>query len=147
LGLLARHHFGRIAVNDDDAPVIFPVNYVLHEGDIVLRTGVGTKLEAAARGAPATFEIDGLDPERRMGWSVLARGTVREVRDPDERRALLHLPIESEVEGEDSPLVRLEADSVTGRRVHLSHRIPEEWLHVPDLGNIWYGIDGSDLLG
>jgi uncharacterized protein len=147
MDLLTRHHFGRVAVNDDGVPVIFPVNYVLHEGDIVFRTGVGTKLDAAYRVAPATFEIDGLDAKRRMGWSVLARGTVREVRDGEELDRLQGLPIESEVAGEDSHLIRLEAGSVTGRRVPLSRSIPREWLGVPDLGNIWYGVDGTDLLG
>jgi uncharacterized protein len=147
MDLLAQHHFGRVALTDDGVPVIFPVNYVLHEGDIFFRTGVGAKLDAALRAAPAAFEIDGLDAKRRVGWSVLARGIVREVSDDEDRDGLLALPIESEVAGEGSPLVRLETRSITGRRVPLSRSVPEAWLGAPDLGNIWYGVDGTDLLG
>lgn len=147
LRIVGRHHFGRVAVNDDEGPVILPVNYVLDGDAIVFRTGEGTKLDAALRGAPATFEVDGVDEPRRTGWSVLVRGTVREVTDGDEVARLRQLPIEPYPGGDRPRYVRLAAASVTGRRIPLPAAMPAEWFEVPDLGNIWYGRDGSDLLG
>lgn len=147
LELLARHHFGRVAVNDGDAPVIFPVNYALDGESVVFRTGRGTKLDAALRSAPAAFEIDGIDPERRLGWSVLVRGRVEDVSEHAELQRLAGLSIEPYVEGDRPEFVRLRAETVTGRRIPFPPQIPEEWLGKPDLGNVWYGADGSDLLG
>lgn len=145
--ILERHHFGRVAVNDDDGPVILPVNYVLDGDAIVFRTGEGTKLDAAIRGAPATFEIDGVDESRRLGWSVLVRGTVVEVTDRGEVERLRRLPLEPYPGGDRSHYVRLGTGTVTGRRIPLPAAVPAEWFEAPDLGNIWYGRDGSDLLG
>ncbi len=55
--LLATQQIGRLGVNADHYPLIFPVNYALDEaGVIVIRTNVGTKL-AAADHANVSFEV------------------------------------------------------------------------------------------
>ncbi len=53
---------GRVAIVVDGEARVFPVNYVLHGGDIVFRTDEGTKLDAARKGAKVTFEVDDSDP-------------------------------------------------------------------------------------
>jgi len=57
--LLAQESLGRVAVVDDQGPVIFPVNFALDRHMVVFRTDEGTKLDAAARGSRVAFEIDG----------------------------------------------------------------------------------------
>jgi nitroimidazol reductase NimA-like FMN-containing flavoprotein (pyridoxamine 5'-phosphate oxidase superfamily) len=71
--LLGTQEFGRLGVNAEEHPLIFPVNYGLDGTTIVIRTGPGTKLAAAER-ANVAFEVDQVDPRTRSGWSVLVRG-------------------------------------------------------------------------
>ena len=82
--LLRNSRVGRVAVIVDDAPVVFPVNFRLVEvGErnwIALRTRPGGVIETAP--TRVAFEIDGVDPANRQGWSVLVRGSLQPV-DPD----------------------------------------------------------------
>ena len=65
-------------MNAEHYPLIFPVNYGIDRGVIVIRTDEGTKL-AAADHANVTFEVDAIDSRTRSGWSVLVRGLAEEV--------------------------------------------------------------------
>jgi len=76
--LLAAAQVGRLGVNADGYPLIFPVNYALDGAVILLRTQPGTKLGAADY-ANVTFEVDHIDPRTRSGWSVLVRGVAEEI--------------------------------------------------------------------
>ena len=77
--LFATQQIGRLGVNAEHYPLIFPVNYALDRaGVIVIRTNAGTKL-AAASYANVTFEVDEIDQWTRSGWSVLVRGLAEEV--------------------------------------------------------------------
>ena len=78
LELLASGNVGRVAVIAGREPVIFPVNYALHDGNILFRTATGTKLQSVVWGTRVSFEIDDLDPIEREGWSVAAVGPVAE---------------------------------------------------------------------
>lgn len=73
LELLRAGRLGRLAVVDDEQPLIFPVNYVMHDVHVVFRTDPGTKLAAAVDHRVA-FEIDGADAPFEEGWSVLVIG-------------------------------------------------------------------------
>src|SRR5205814_9290916 len=76
---------GRVAVLVDGHPEIFPVNYAMDErGDIFFRTDPGSKLSAVATAPTIAFEIDGLDEENNLGWSVLAVGPARWLSKPDQ---------------------------------------------------------------
>jgi nitroimidazol reductase NimA-like FMN-containing flavoprotein (pyridoxamine 5'-phosphate oxidase superfamily) len=66
-------------------------------------------------GARVCFEVDGVDPEHRAGWSVLVTGTARIVRDP---HGELHCARpESWARGEREVFVAIKAERITGRRV------------------------------
>lgn len=147
LQLLESHHVGRIAVNDDAGPIIVPVNYVLDRGTVVIRSDPGTKLAATDQRDRAAFEIDGIDVGRRLGWSVLVRGRLREVNGEEELDRLRTLPLDPFAGGEKAHYLRLDSSSITGRRIELPPTIPDDWFEVADLGNIWFDRDGSDLLG
>ena len=82
--LLAEHHLGRLALVDGKGLVIVPVNYVLDGEGPVFRTDPGSKLDAAAEAAQVAFEVDAVDEATRTGWSMLVRGALAEVTDPDD---------------------------------------------------------------
>ena len=118
LRLLRGEEVGRLAVVVGGHPHIFPVNYVMDGDAIVFRTEVGTKFDGATRSAVA-FEIDRIDPARRVGWSVVAHGPAEEVTRLDRlaiRERLESLGLESWV-GAPSRLLRIVALGLTGRRL------------------------------
>ena len=142
--LLAANHFGRVAVNDDDGPIVLPVNYLLDGDAVIFRSSSGTKVEAAEREAAASFEIDAVDERTRTGWSVIARGTLTEVQDRDEIERAGALP--APFAGGDRPYVlRLRLGEVTGRRIELPEGVPGSWYRPTGLGHVWLDRDAADL--
>lgn len=119
-GLLREQVVGRLAVitNGDPHPDIFPVNYIVDHGTIVFRTAEGTKL-AAAIDHPVAFEVDGYDPATGEAWSVVVKGTAREVKNLYEVLDALNLPLFPWHAAPKPRIVRIEADQVTGRRFHV----------------------------
>ncbi|HWJ10927.1 MAG TPA: pyridoxamine 5'-phosphate oxidase family protein [Nocardioides sp.] len=73
--LLAGAVFGRVAlVVEPGRAEILPVNYVVSDDAVWLRTGPGTLLERYADGGDLALEVDHVDPTWGTGWSVVARG-------------------------------------------------------------------------
>lgn len=118
LRLLGEDCIGRLAVVAGGEPMIFPVNYVLDGDAVVFRTAPGSKLRAGPR-APASFEIDAFDRERRCGWSVVATGQLEEVTTFDALtfERVLDLGVDPWADGDRSHWMRLVPGRVTGRRV------------------------------
>ncbi len=146
LRLLASRHVGRVALNDPVGPVVFPVNYTVDAGTVLFRTTMGVKLAAAEDREAVAFQVDHVDPERRLGWSVLVRGRLDEVTDPDELDRLRDLPLDPFTGGTRDHYVRVMPASVTGRRIPIPDVIPDDWLRISST-NTWFGRDGDDLLG
>lgn len=120
LRLLGSGGFGRLAVNSgDDVPVIRPVNYAFDERSqsVVFRTARGSKLQALLGSARAAFEIDGIDPESRTGWSVIIVGATEEVTNPTEVRRLEGLGLDRWIPGDTVRWFRIRAWTVSGRRI------------------------------
>jgi nitroimidazol reductase NimA-like FMN-containing flavoprotein (pyridoxamine 5'-phosphate oxidase superfamily) len=120
LQLLASHRFGRLAVAMD-APVIRPVNYVFDEPSegVAFRTADGSKFHAMLVNGNAAFEIDGIDPDARTGWSVIIVGMAEEVTNPRELRRLDRMGLEVWTPGPKAHWMRIRAWSVSGRRIVL----------------------------
>ena len=117
LMLLDLAYVGRIGVSVGALPVIVPVNYVLHEGDVVFRTSAGTKLAAATADAVVAFEVDHHDPHGTRGWSVLLRGRAEEIVDPAQVAQARALPLHSwALDGAADHYVRLHPTMISGRR-------------------------------
>jgi nitroimidazol reductase NimA-like FMN-containing flavoprotein (pyridoxamine 5'-phosphate oxidase superfamily) len=115
--LLELAYIGRVGVSVQALPVILPVNYVMHEGDVVFRTGAGTKLAAATAGAVVAFEVDHHDPHGTRGWSVLLQGRAEEVVDPERVAQAATLPLHSwALDGAADHFVRLRPTMISGRR-------------------------------
>jgi len=115
--LLAGEHLGRVAVADDRGPVVFPVNFVLDRHTVVFRTEEGTKLHAAIGGSRVCFEADRTDQTAHTGWSVIVRGEITEVTDPDELARLRELPLHVWAPGTRNRYVRVLPAVLTGRRI------------------------------
>ncbi len=116
--LLETTEIGRIAVQTDDGPRIFPVNYHWDGEAIVFRTSPGSTL-AAAEGQPCAFEVDHADIRARRGWSVIALGVPQPVnpdQHPETLRRLERLALYPWVEGSRDLWFRLVPAPLTGRR-------------------------------
>ncbi|GAB3490670.1 pyridoxamine 5'-phosphate oxidase family protein [Flexivirga sp.] len=107
---------GRLAVLVDGRPDIFPVNHVVDHGTVVVRTGTGTKLAAADR-QPVAFEVDGYDVEAAQAWSAVIKGVARTVDRMHEVVDALQLPIFPWQGGPKPCFLRIEPESITGRRI------------------------------
>lgn len=119
--LLAGAEVGRIGFLDEaGALTILPVNHVVDDGAVHLRTGAGAKLDVAQRraGSPVAFEVDGVDEAARRGWSVLVRGHLDPVVDTVTAAHLDRLGHHLWVDDlERTSWVRIEVVDLTGRRI------------------------------
>ena len=114
---LRAQSIGRVALLEAGTPIIFPVTYAVAGSTVVWRSSVGSKLDAAERGQPVAFEIDGFDTEAREGWSVVVTGVADVVEDPEVIAGLEALGLDSwALDGAgELTWVRIRAHSVTGR--------------------------------
>lgn len=103
-------------------PGVLPVNYTLHDGAIVFCTAEQSPLDEDLRtgieGAEykVAFEIDDIDPARRLGWSVLIQGPAHHV-TAAEREAALEAGVAAWAPGERELFVRIVPSRITGRRI------------------------------
>lgn len=121
-GREAREHLeacavGRIGFSTDPGgPRVIPVNYHVVDGMVVFRTAPDSSL-ADLTGTVA-FEVDHLDDERRLGWSVLVLGQIRRVTDAAEQLRLATSVHETPWPGEARRhWMAVEPTRVTGRRI------------------------------
>ncbi|GAA2248920.1 hypothetical protein GCM10010145_15360 [Streptomyces ruber] len=121
LRLLGSVSLGRIVFTRQALPTVRPVNHVLDDGGIVIRTHEGSALTSHTRhgegsGVVVAYEADAIDPATHLGWSVVVTGYARLVTDPRELaryRALLHPWVERTMDY----AVRIRPDLVTGIRL------------------------------
>ncbi len=114
LRLLRTASLGRIAITTGALPTILPINFRVDGERILFRTGVGTKLDAATRGAVVAFEVDELEPMYHSGWSVVVVGVAREVENPTDQ-AMFTTP--RWAPGVIERLVEIDIEQISGRRL------------------------------
>jgi nitroimidazol reductase NimA-like FMN-containing flavoprotein (pyridoxamine 5'-phosphate oxidase superfamily) len=78
LRFLQQGSLGRLAFAIAGQPEIFPVNYSMDGDVIMLRTAPGTKLRHAPHRRVA-FEIDGVDADAGVAWSVVVKGLLEDI--------------------------------------------------------------------
>lgn len=115
--LLRTVPIGRIVFTEAALPAIQPVNFVVDGDDVVIRTGVGSKLAAAARSAVVAFEVDDFDAETMTGWSVVLIGRAAAVSDATELRRLHELSLTPWALGSRPHYIRVSPEIVRGRRI------------------------------
>ena len=117
--LLATQELGRIGVNAEHYPLIFPVNFAMDGTTVVVRTSPGTILRAASH-ANVTFEVEEIDRRTRSGWSVLVRGSAEEVGE-QHRAELIARTLATGVQpwapGDRGNWLRLITHDISGRRI------------------------------
>jgi Pyridoxamine 5'-phosphate oxidase len=110
-------------------PIVLPVNYRLIEASgvtwVAVRVRPGGVLGRAQM--PVAFEIDGIDPAHRQGWSVLVRGTLQHA-NPDAADFRARFDSEPWVALERDAWLVIEPFSISGRRLHAGE---SEWAFHP----------------
>ncbi|MCU1602427.1 MAG: flavin-nucleotide-binding protein [Frankiales bacterium] len=115
LELLASGTVGRLAyVARAGVPDIVPVNYVLKDGAILIRSGPGPKLQAAERRETVAFEVEAVDPAAHAGWSVVVTGRAERLRAAEADRLDLPVPWAN---GVRRHTLRIQPRHVEGRRL------------------------------
>ena len=123
LRLISAGGVGRIGYTGRFGPTVVPVNYALHEGTIVFRTGqhspMGEDLRTGIEHAESkvAFEIDELSPATRQGWSILIQGSAHPVDSEAERTSVVRSGVEPWAGGEKELFVRVIPTRITGRRI------------------------------
>ncbi len=117
MALLATATLGRVGLSSGALPTVLPVNFLLHDGRILIRSGRGTKLDAALRDSVVAFEVDDFDPIYHSGWSVVVTGVATALHDPAELAAVERLPLPHWAPEAPGHVVAISTELVTGRRL------------------------------
>ena len=116
LVLLRWENIGRLAFGvRGEAPIVVPVNFAVHDGDIYFRSDDGTKLDRL-REQPVSLQVDRFDQYRRIGWSVLVRGVAHEI----DAAELPDLEVDPWAPGTKAHWVRIVPSAISGRRLELT---------------------------
>ncbi|MFC5679452.1 pyridoxamine 5'-phosphate oxidase family protein [Aeromicrobium endophyticum] len=120
LELLDTASVGRMAFVIEGRQHLLPINYVVHDSVVHVRTADGTSFSKLAQGTDVVFEVDYHDDVFRWGWSVTVHGAIRRVDDP---AVLAHLQTirrpQAWAAGERTIVLAVEPDEIAGRRVRL----------------------------
>lgn len=109
---------GRLAVSQDQAPLVRPANFTYHDRYLLIRLGSGA-IGKAAVGALVSFEVDEVDRSSGVAWSVLVRGLAT-VLTPDSQRDIGVKVMPDPIVPEPGEMIlSIRADVVTGRRFPL----------------------------
>lgn len=128
--LIAAGGIGRLVFAGRWDLTVLPVNYKLHEGDILFRTAQDSPTDEDLRTGIAhaeyrvAFEIDDFDFQAREGWSVLVQGPAHHLDTDTERSAAIAAGVEPWPGGPREHFIRIHPARITGRRIR----------HEPALG-------------
>ena len=115
--LLAESRIGRLAlVRSDGGPDLFPMDYLVHDRRIFLRTAPGTKLFSLAHEHRVAFEVEGRDAG--MLCSVVVHGTADRLDADDEIEESGVLDLVSTSPTGKHNYIRITPAEVTGRAFH-----------------------------
>jgi hypothetical protein len=120
--LLRSVETARLAVSVESRPDIFPINFVVDHGTVVLRTGEGSKFAAMMSNPDVAFEVDGFDADAQEAWSVVIHGRAEEIKQLHERIDSMDLPLFPWHADPKSRFVRVVPDDISGRRFQVVDR-------------------------
>ena len=106
-----------VPATDQALPAIRPVNHLVDDGDIIVRTHGGSALLGRAlQSEVVAYEADEIDAATRTGWSVVVTGTATRVTDRGAltRYQSLLMPW---VGAEMGQVVRIRPEIVSGYRL------------------------------
>jgi len=114
--LLNSSQIGRLAVVVAGRPDIFPVNYLVHDGEIMFKTAEGSKLASVMAHREVAFEIDGYDEATNEAWSVVLAGMARVLHHDDEVEVAEALPLFPWNTDPKTQYVSIEPSHLSGRK-------------------------------
>lgn len=109
---LAGVSFGRIVFTEHALPAIRPINHIVDDGAVIVRTHLGASLSSGKRVVVA-YEADDIDPAEHLGWSVIVTGLAAVIRDRDEVARYEQL-LKPWVNGIASDFIRIQPELVSG---------------------------------
>jgi uncharacterized protein len=119
--LLAGVQLGRLAVSRRNEPDIFPVNFWPHGTTFLVHGPQNVRAAVGHSGPHVVLEADGR--EAGTVWSVMAKGTVRELVQSDELETVRQRQLRAWILAPDSAYLELSPEKITGRRIAVG---PEE---------------------
>lgn len=109
---LAGVSFGRIVFTRRAMPAIRPINHIVDNDAIIVRTHLGAAMLNSLDMVVA-YEVDDIDPHDHLGWSVIVTGLATRVRDRAEAERYEKL-LRPWINGQRDQIVRIEPQLVTG---------------------------------
>lgn len=111
--LLGESGLGRFAVRAVTGVDVFPVNYLVHDRALYVRSAPGSKLIDLTREPSVAFEVDG---ERgRHVWSVVVHGAARRLGTDQEILESGITSLETWYPSDKYNYVRISPEAITGR--------------------------------
>ncbi|HYB35486.1 MAG TPA: pyridoxamine 5'-phosphate oxidase family protein [Mycobacterium sp.] len=117
--LLASVDYGRVVFTLNALPAIRPVNHLVDDGRIIIRTrltnAISTVMRSANPAVVVAYEADNFDSQSRTGWGVVATGRAHTVDDPGQvsrYERLLHPWV-----NHADTVLAIEPDIVTGLHI------------------------------
>jgi len=109
-------YVGRLGFTLKGVPSIIPINYLFDNGSIFFKTLDGTTI-SGLQGQLVAFEVDDNRPLTHSGWSVVARGIVQPVEDPEELDRLERGPLQPWAWTKTDRAFRIDIAQITGKQV------------------------------
>jgi hypothetical protein len=119
--LLASVDHGRVVFTHQALPASRVVNHLVDGGRVILHTRLTAAVSTVVRlstddGVVVAYEADDLDPQRRVGWSVVVTGWATTITDPEQiarYEQLLHPWVNLAID----TMVAIQPEIVTGVRI------------------------------
>jgi nitroimidazol reductase NimA-like FMN-containing flavoprotein (pyridoxamine 5'-phosphate oxidase superfamily) len=118
---LSRARFARLGLVDGDQPVVVPVNVATDAAQHVVFRTAGAGMLGGLDGRKVAVEIDGHDPRRRTGWSIVVLGVARDVTDATDAVAvrLRSAPVDCWAPGDRDRVFAVLPTAISGRVIPL----------------------------
>jgi Pyridoxamine 5'-phosphate oxidase len=116
--LLGSVSLGRIVFTHRAMPAIRPVNHLVDDETVIIRSHLGAAItgRATGDGTVVCYEADDIDPVRHTGWSVIVTGMARLVRDPAAVSRYQQL-LQPWADGQMDYVIAIEPQLITGLRL------------------------------
>lgn len=122
--LLSVGVIGRVAFNSSDGIQLIPLNYFYLDGGVYFRVDAKSSLGELAKGSDdVAFEVDYHADLIKQAWSVMVKGHIGAVTEPDELSTLLdNRKLAPWAVGDRQLYLRLDPVTISGRKVKRNAR-------------------------
>ena len=117
LRLLQSVPVGRLVFTQGGLPAVRLVDFSVDCDTIVFASDDGEKFRAAERGDVVAFEVDDVDLERHLAWTVTSVGHLSVVPTDEAARLRRVTPLRPWAPLPEQRLIRLGTESLSGRRL------------------------------